>query len=120
MKIKLRIDGKDKEFTQSFVPFSMKRTAMKQEIEMNKEGADPIENMEMKLDLMVEAFGNQFTKEQLENGLNAIGSDDVFYETVGVHVLSYMPLKELKKRQFEAEKMGKLMMEQEARKKKKK
>lgn len=114
------VDGKEKKFVQTFIPFSMKRKALEQEIEMNQEHADPLVNLDMKLDLMVEAFGNQFTKDELENGLNTIGSDDVFYETVGVNVLGYMPLKELKKRQFEAEKMGKLMMEKEARKNKKK
>ncbi|UTR05449.1 hypothetical protein MM326_15230 [Alkalihalobacillus sp. LMS6] len=120
MKITLRIDGKDKEFTQSFIPFSLKKEALKQEIEMNQEGADPIENLDMKMDFLVRAFGNQFTREELENGMNTIGSDDVFYETVGVNVLGFMPLKELKKQQYEQQKLGKLMLEKEARKNKKK
>ncbi|WP_078392076.1 phage tail assembly chaperone G [Shouchella patagoniensis] len=119
MEIKLRIDGKEKKFVASFVPFTLKRKALEQEIEMNKEGANPLTNLDIKLDLMVEAFDNQFTKDELENGLNTIGSDNVFYETVGVNVLGYRPLKELKKIQFEQEKLGKLM-EKEAKRNKKK
>ncbi|MCZ1180385.1 hypothetical protein EIJ82_01690 [Alkalihalobacillus clausii] len=98
MEITLRIDGKDKTFVNSFVPFVMKRKALELEKYTTQKNADPIKYFDMQAAYVVELFGNQFTKEEFENGLDVSKAQDVLYEIVGVGVIGYPSKEEQEKR----------------------
>ncbi|MFU1715619.1 phage tail assembly chaperone G [Bacillus amyloliquefaciens] len=108
LEITLRIDGEDTTFTQEFVPFKFKRKAFEIEKAAQKEGAnlEQIENRQ--LNLIVEIFGNKFTRAQLENGLNAIDHMNVLYDIIGVGLLGYRTREDIEKAQEETD-MGKLL-----------
>ncbi|WP_445430032.1 phage tail assembly chaperone G [Bacillus atrophaeus] len=108
LEITLRIDGEDTTFTQEFVPFKFKRKAFEIEKDAQKEGAnlEQIENRQ--LNLIVEIFGEKFTRAQLENGLNAIDHMNVLYDIIGVGLLGYRTREDIEKAQEETD-MGKLL-----------
>ncbi|KMM55447.1 hypothetical protein ACH95_19130 [Bacillus glycinifermentans] len=108
MEITLRIKGEDKTFTQNFVKFKIKREALDIEKYAQNPDHDPIELLDRQFKLIVEAFDKQFTKTDLENGLNTIGHMDVIYDIIGVNILGYPSREELEKRAEEAD-MGKLL-----------
>lgn len=92
MEITLRIKGEDKTFVQEFVSLKFYRKAL--DVEKYAQGTDSeeVELMDKRLRLIVEIFDKQFTKDELENGLNAIKHNEIFYNTIGVGVLGYKPL----------------------------
>lgn len=104
MEIKLKINGKDKKFTQSFAPAKVYRKALEIEKYTQSENADVEEIFDKRLELIVELFNNQFTKDELENGLNVIDHQKVMFDIIGVGVLGYSPIEE-------KEQLGKLLEE---------
>lgn len=104
MEITLRIDGKDKTFVQEFVPLKFHRKALELEKYARKPDFDEEKLFDKRLNLIVEVFDKQFTKDELENGLNAIKHQEVMYEIIGVNLLGYPSLEE-------REEMGKLLEE---------
>jgi hypothetical protein len=104
MEITLRIHGEDKTFVQEFIPLKMYRKALEVEKYAQSEKVDEEKLFDKRLNLIVEAFGKQFTKDELENGLNAIDHQKVFYNVIGVGILGYPPLDE-------QESVGKLLKE---------
>ncbi|MCY8562213.1 hypothetical protein P9D51_22895 [Bacillus sonorensis] len=115
LKITLRIDGEEKEFYQEFVLMKYKRKALEIEKDARKPEADPLDIEARQLNLIHKVFGEQFTKKQLEEGLNVIGMRDVLYDIIGVGLLGYPTREELEKKNEEdalGKLMEKLMMEQ--------
>lgn len=108
MEITLNIKGEEKTFTQSFVKFKIKREALEVEKYAQDPGHDPIELLDRQFKLIIEAFDKQFTKSDLDNGLNTIGHRDVIYDIIGVNILGYPTREELEKREEEVD-MGKLI-----------
>ncbi|WP_368657629.1 hypothetical protein AB3Z07_21180 [Metabacillus halosaccharovorans] len=104
MEIILRIEGKEKIFTQEFVPMKIHRKALEVEKYARSEEMDEVELLDRRENLLVEIFDKQFTKDQLEDGLNVINHDKVFYDIIGVGVLGYAPIEE-------KEDMGKFIKE---------
>lgn len=104
MEITLRINGENKTFVQEFIPLKMYRKALEVEKYAQSENVDEEKLFDKRLNLIVEAFEKQFTKDELENGLNAIDHQKVFYNIIGVGILGYRPLEE-------QEDMGKLIKE---------
>src|SRR5699024_12156671 len=94
VEIKLRINGEDKTFVQEFAPLGIYRKALELEKYADSEEADPLKLFDKRLNLIVEIFGKQFTKDELENGMNVIGHQREFYNIVGVGVLGYRTLEE--------------------------
>ncbi|MGN7938499.1 phage tail assembly chaperone G [Metabacillus sp. 22489] len=104
MEITLKIDGKEKTFTQEFVPMKIHRKALEVEKYAKSEDMDEVELLDRRENLLVEIFDKQFTKEQLEDGLNAINHEKVFYNIIGVGVLGYVSIED-------KEDMGKFLTE---------
>lgn len=94
MEITLKINGEDKTFVQEFIPLKMYRKALEVEKYAQSKNVDEEKLFDKRLNLIVEAFGKQFTKDELENGLNAIDHQKVFYNIIGVGILGYRPLEE--------------------------
>ncbi|GIO83466.1 hypothetical protein J25TS5_03980 [Paenibacillus faecis] len=69
MKIKLVIEGQEKEFVQSFVPGRVFRKTL----EMQKQLSEGVqaETVDSLIDFIVSAFGNQFTFDQCYDGIDA-------------------------------------------------
>lgn len=89
MKIKLRVDGKEKTYTEDFV----KGIVFRKALELNKKVRDATNVGEAEfydefVDFLVFAFGNQFTSEDAWNGLNVsqIQSEPtrIFNEVLGL------------------------------------
>lgn len=72
MKITLKIDGKDKTFTNDFVPGRIFRNALLINKKM-KDGATEIsaELFDELIEFCVTAFGNQFTIDEFWDGIDA-------------------------------------------------
>ena len=94
MEITLRINGEDKTFVQDFVPLKLYRKALAVEKYALSKNVDEEKLFDKRLNLIVEAFNHQFTKDELENGLNAIEHQKVFYNIIGVGILGYPPIDE--------------------------
>jgi hypothetical protein len=92
MEITLRINGEDKTFVQEFVPLKLYRKALEVEKYAKSKNGDEEKLFDKRLNLIVEAFNHQFTKDELENGLNAINHQMVFYNIIGVGILGYPPV----------------------------
>ncbi|MDV2683801.1 hypothetical protein RYX56_05690 [Alkalihalophilus lindianensis] len=108
LKLTLTIEGKEKTFTQHFVPLKIHRKALEMEKEFKEKEVGQIEAIDLRVALLVEAFDHKFTADQVENGLNAIGINDIWYEVIGVGLLGYPTKKELEKQEKE---MGKFLAE---------
>lgn len=89
MKIKLRVDGKEKTYTEDFV----KGIVFRRALELNKKVREATNVGEAEfydefVDFLVFAFGNQFTSEEAWNGLNVtqIQSEPtrIFNEVLGL------------------------------------
>lgn len=111
MDITLRIEGEDKTFVQEFVPIKMYRKAQEVEKYAKSKDVDDEELLDRRLNLIVEIFDKQFTKDELENGLNTINHQEVFYNIIGVGVLGYPPLEKAEKQQEDLEKLIKTIAE---------
>jgi hypothetical protein len=105
LEITLRIKGAEKVFVQEFVPLKFYRKALDIEKYATGTETDDVELMDKRLRLITEIFEKQFTKDELENGLNAINHNEVLYNIIGVGVLGYRPLNEQK------DEMGKFLKE---------
>lgn len=103
MEITLKIDGEDKTFVQEFVPLKLYRKAVEIEKFTQENPDEEIEIFDKRLNLIVEAFDKQFTKDELENGLNATNHLQVFYEIIGVGIMGLPTLEEQK------EEVGKIL-----------
>ena len=97
MKIKLRVDGKEKTYTEDFVKGIIFRKAL----ELNKKIRDATNIGEAEfydefVDFLVFAFGNQFTSEEAWNGLDVsqIQSEPtrIFNEILGLGGLATQPV----------------------------
>lgn len=108
LEITLRIDQKDQTFYQEFVSLKYKRKALEIELDTKKEGIEPGDIEARQLNLIWEVFGKQFTKKQLDEGLNAIGFRDVLYDIIGVGLLGYPSREEIEARESEND-LGKLV-----------
>ncbi|KIO60015.1 MULTISPECIES: phage tail assembly chaperone G [Bacillus] len=108
LKIKLRIDGEFQTFVQEFVPFKIKRKALEIEKYIQEEKPDIEEIEKRHLNMIVEIFDRKFTLKQLENGLNAIGHQDVIYDIIGVGILGYKSREEIEKEKEDLD-LGKLL-----------
>lgn len=109
MEITLKINGKDKTFVQEFVPLKFVRKALEVEKYASNPNYDAEELLDKRLNLIVEAFDKQFTKDELENGMNAIKHQETMYEIIGVGILGYPSLEE-------REEMGKFLEEMQGEK----
>ncbi|AST97294.1 phage tail assembly chaperone G [Shouchella clausii] len=116
MEITLRIDGKDKTFVNSFVPFEMRRKALELDKYATQKNADPIKLFDKQAAFIVEVFGNQFTVEEFKAGFNAIGAQDALYDLIAVNVLGQTPRDVLEEQE---RRLGK-MLEQQAQENKQK
>jgi hypothetical protein len=94
MEITLRINGEDKTFVKEFVPLKFYRKALELEKYAQSKNVDEEKLFDKRLNLIVEVFDHQFTKDELENGLNAINHQKVFYDIIGVGILGYPPIDE--------------------------
>lgn len=70
MEIKLRIDGKDKTFTADFISARMVRRTIEVSDGINFESLKP-EELDKLIDYVVELFGNQFTRDDVYDGLSS-------------------------------------------------
>lgn len=68
MEIILRIDGKDKTFTTGFISARMVRRTIAVSQDINFDNISP-EELDKLMDYIVELFGNQFTRDELYDGL---------------------------------------------------
>ncbi len=89
LEITLRIKGEFKTFTQEFVPLKIYRKALETEKKLQAKKVDEEKVFDDRLNLIVEIFDKQFTKDELENGLNAINHAEVMFNIIGVGVLGY-------------------------------
>lgn len=96
MEITLKINGSDKTFTQEFVPMKIYRKALEIEKKIQSKELDDFQILDERENLVVEIFDKQFTKTDIEEGLNAINHDKVLYEIIGVNILGYAPIEEQK------------------------
>lgn len=94
MEITLKINEEDKTFVQEFVPMKFYRKALEIEKYARSEEMDEEEVLDKRLNLVVDLFDKQFTKDEIENGLNVINHADVLYNIIGVGVLGYRPIEE--------------------------
>jgi len=70
MQITLRIDKQDKTFTNDFVKARIFRNALKMNEEMSKEGDEiTVETFDKMMGFVVNVFDNQFTVDDLWDGL---------------------------------------------------
>jgi hypothetical protein len=70
MDIKLRIDGKDKTFTADFISARMVRRTIEVSNGINFESLKP-EELDKLVDYIVELFSNQFTRDDVYDGLSS-------------------------------------------------
>lgn len=70
MEIKLRIGGKDKSFTADFISARMVRRTIEVSEGINFESLKP-EELDKLIDYIVELFGNQFTRDEVYDGLSS-------------------------------------------------
>lgn len=68
MEIVLKINGKDKTYTASFISARMVRRTIEVSKEVNFDNILP-EELDKLMDYIVELFGNQFTRDELYDGL---------------------------------------------------
>jgi hypothetical protein len=68
LEIILRIDGKDKTFTTGFISARMVRRTIAVSQDINFDNISP-EELDKLMDYIVELFGNQFTRDELYDGL---------------------------------------------------
>lgn len=111
MEITLRINGEDKTFTQEFVPMKFHRKALEIYNEQKSENLDAEKNLNKQLNLIVEIFEKQFTKDQIENGLNAINHKEVLYDIIAVGLLGFSTREEIEKAEKNEIDLGKLLKE---------
>lgn len=72
MKVVLRIDGKDKTFTNDFVKGRIFRNAMLLNEKLKNEGAEiSVELFDLMIEFVVSAFDNQFTVDDFWDGIEA-------------------------------------------------
>ena len=108
LEITLRIDNEFQTFVQEFVPFKIKRKALEIEKFIQEEKPDIEEIEKRHFNLIVEIFEKKFTLKQLENGLNAIGHNEVIYDIIGVGILGYKSREEIEKEKEDID-LGKLL-----------
>jgi hypothetical protein len=108
LEITLRINKEDKVFSQEFVPLKIYRKALEIENYARSQDVDSEKLLDKRLALVVEIFEKQFTKDQVENGLNAINHNDVLYDIIGVGILGYVSREKLEK---EEDSVGKFLRE---------
>lgn len=111
MEITLRINGEEKTFVQEFVPLKYYRKALEIYNEQKSKGFDADENLSNQLNLIVEVFEKQFTKDEIENGLNVVNHKEVLYDIIGVGLLGLMTREEIEKEKKEEIDLGKLLKE---------
>lgn len=70
MKITLRLDGKDKTFTQEFVPGRVFRRAIEIARKVDFSAID-VDTLDSLVDFVSEAFGKQFSVDQFYDGIDA-------------------------------------------------
>ena len=70
MEIKLKIDVKDKTFTADFISARMVRRTIEVSNGINFERLKP-EELDKLVDYIVELFGNQFTRDDVYDGLSS-------------------------------------------------
>ena len=68
MEIKLKIGGKDKAYTTSFISARMLRRTIEISKEVNFESISP-EELDKLIDYVVELFGSQFSRDDVYDGL---------------------------------------------------
>ncbi|AEE92517.1 conserved protein of unknown function [Tepidanaerobacter acetatoxydans Re1] len=68
MEIVLKINGKDKTYTAGFISARMVRRTIEVSKEVNFDNILP-EELDKLMDYIVELFGNQFTRDELYDGL---------------------------------------------------
>jgi hypothetical protein len=68
LEIVLKINGKDKTYTASFISARMVRRTIEVSKEVNFDNILP-EELDKLMDYIVELFGNQFTRDELYDGL---------------------------------------------------
>lgn len=68
MEIVLKINGKDKTYTAGFISARMVRRTIEVSKEINFDNITP-EELDKLMDYIVELFGNQFTRDELYDGL---------------------------------------------------
>lgn len=97
MKIKLRVDGKEKTYTNDFV----KALVFRKALELNKKFTNGLELGEVEtfdalIEFVVFAFDNQFTVEEVWEGLNAAQilnePNRIFNEVLNLGGLAVTPL----------------------------
>ncbi len=72
MQIKLRIDNKEKTYTNDFVKARVFRNALKMNEKMRDEGNDiSVETFDEMIGFVVNVFDNQFTVDEVWDGLEA-------------------------------------------------
>lgn len=96
MEITLKINGEDKTFVQEFIPLKLYRKAVEIEKYAEENPEEAIEVFDKQLNLIVEAFGKQFTKDELENGMNVQNHREEIYNIIGVGILGLPTLEEQK------------------------
>lgn len=72
MKITLKIDGKDKDFTTDFISGRVLRRALEISNETNLSRIS-LDAMDKLVDFVVDVFGKQFTRDQFYDGIPAVG-----------------------------------------------
>jgi hypothetical protein len=117
IQVTLMIDGKEKVFTRHFVKARIHRKALEMEKEFIEKEATILEALDARIALLCEAFDNEFTADQVEEGLNAIGIQDTWYDVINVGILGQPTREELEKRE---KLMGKYLQEQKKLQKKEK
>lgn len=70
MEITLRIDNKDKNFIAGFISARMVRRTVEVAKDINFENISP-EELDKLMDYIVELFGNQFTRDEVYDGLSS-------------------------------------------------
>jgi len=68
LEIVLKINGKDKTYTAGFISARMVRRTIEVSKEVNFESISP-EELDKLMDYIVELFGNQFSRDELYDGL---------------------------------------------------
>jgi len=106
LEITLNIKGEEKTFVQEFAPLKLYRKALEVEDYAEQKDAEEEKLFDKRLNLIVEVFDKQFTKNELENGLNVINHKEVMYNVIAVGILGNRSLEE-------QEELGKFMREME-------
>lgn len=102
MEITLKIKGEEKTFVADDPSAKFYRKALDIEkiVRNDEESIEKDEKViDMRYNLIVLAFGNQFTKDELEGGLKAKDLNTTFYDIIAVEMLGYATREELEESQ---------------------